>query len=136
MPDGGRLSDAAPVFLLLAFLFFIGVVLYVPLRWLAMRSVKPKEVPPDVLDPKRTHLTCLEVFALVLPLCLGIASPLVGVVIVLSTAPDDQQFSDVVGWLFLGSIVVLSIVGAKIGQALSRLLLQRSRYSARWRDDE
>jgi len=57
-------------------------------------------------------------------------------VIVLSTTPDDQQFSDVVGWLFLGSIVVLSIVGAKIGQALSRLLLQRSRYSARWRDDE
>ena len=101
-----------------------------------MRSVKPKEVPPDVLDPKRTHLTCLEVFALVLPLCLAIASPLVGVAIVLSTTPDGQQFSGITGWLILGSMVIPGIVGAKIGQALSRLLLQRSRYSARWHEDK
>lgn len=128
--------DAAIIFLLLAILFFIGVVLYVPLRWLAMRSVKPKEVPPDTLDPKRTHLTGLEIFALVLPLCLTIASPLVGFAIVLKATPDGQQLSDLIGWLILGSMVILAIVGAKIGQALSVLLLERSRYSARWRRDE
>ena len=130
------MTDATFVISLLSILFVIGVVLYIPLRWLAMRSVKPEDVPPDKLDPKRTHLTCLEVFALVLPLSFTITAPIVGYALVRWITPDGQQLSDLMGWIFLGSIVVLGIIGFNIGQALSRLLLQGSRYSARWHEDE
>lgn len=130
------MSDATFIIFLLAILFVIGVVLYVPLRWLAMRSVKPEDVPPDKLDPKRTHLTCLEVFALVLPLSFAIASPIVGYALVRWVMPDGQQLSDLMSLMFLASTVLLAIIGFNIGQALSRILLQRSRYSARWHEDQ
>ena len=112
--------------LLLAFLLLIGVLLFIPMRWLAMRSIKDNKEAPKGFDPKRTRLSGVEILALVIPLVSATLGMIAAIAIYALAVRDELELPEWVKWAYLLFIAAFAVSGHKIGDSISRRLLRRA----------
>jgi hypothetical protein len=112
------------------FLFFLlalgGLLLFIPLRWIAMRSVISEKDPPKQFDPKRTPLSGVEILALVLPLCFIVSAVVLFSVIYALAMSKNIARTEWFGWFYLAFMIAGVGVAGKIGASVSNWLLRRS----------
>ena len=121
------MSGSGPLFLMLIVFALVGVLLFFPLRWIAMRSVRQEDVPPEEFDPRRTPLSGVEIFALVLPPASFLLGGILGYVVYSRVWSADVGFPDWFQWVLFVLIFVFAFAAHRIGDSLSRRLLRNAK---------
>ena len=120
------MTDFGFTILLVAVLLLIGLLLFIPMRWLAMRSVRQTKEAPKGFNPKRTPLSGVEIFALVLPLVSAIMGMIASLAIYALAVPDELEVPEWAKWTNVLFIAAFAVSGHKIGGSISRRLLRRT----------